>query len=381
MAQRPRNQSGNGEGFSRSTAEDVVFGNLELEGELGNGADDDNENELDLDDDQELDLDGDQDDDDPFDPGESELDDDGEPLRDLRVSHTGERQPKKEQKKPLPRRSEVTTDKNGNLVDKNGKIVARGGVQARLYQKAETRGRQLRDAQAQNTDLTSRLSRLAGIAKNLHTQVETYKGTEAKMKEFGLTPQKQLNAMQLFVDLETNPAQTIKRILTRAAQGGIDIAQLGAGGSGATDVKALSDMVKDIVSKEVGPLKERAQKTDATEQEQETKRRELAVIQQETAEFFQRNPRAEKYMPLFRKALAHPRYRVLSLPEIWAKILENLATRGDGRQRSRTPDTGRSIPRGRGAAPGGNSNLADPSRSYGDILTDVIRQHGVPERV
>lgn len=378
MAQRPRNQSGNGEGFDRSTAEDVVFSNLELGDELGGDTDDDNE--LDLDDDQGLDLDDDQSgDDDPLDPSQIDSDEDGEPLRDLRVSHTERRQ--KPEKKPLPRRSEVKPDGKGNLVNAKGEIVARGGAQARLYQKAERAKRDLSQTQAQVTDLTTRLNKLAGIARNLHTQVESYKGVEGKMKEFGLTPQKQLAAMQLFSDLENNPQQTIKRILTRAAANGINLAELGAGGSGGLDAKALADLVKGEVGKLIDPLKQRAERTDAQDQQREQARREQEAVQAEVDQFFDRNPKAVPYAPLFKKALADPRYQGWSLGEVWAKIVENLAARGDGRQRSRTPNTGRSIPRGRGAAPSGNSNVADPSMSYGDILKDVMRQHGAPERV
>jgi len=121
---------------------------------------------------------------------------------------------------------------------------------------------------------------------------------------------------------------------------------------------------------------------EAEKQKQQEAQRELDDTKADVAKFFQRNPRALPHLETFKRALADPRYQGVSLGEIWAKILQNLSARGNGRQRSRTPGSqGRSIPRGRGAAPGGNSTVADPNKSYGDILKDVIREVGVPERV
>lgn len=346
MAEPRQNQPGN---VSQSVAEDTVFENLGLDREELGIVDEPDDIEPDQDtgpDDQEPELD--------FDSG---------------VTHT--RDQEQQPKRPLPRRSEVKDDGKGNLVNAKGEIVARGGVQSRLYQKAERARRQLTDAQAESTELRSRLTRLATVAKQLNDQVTVNNGMNAKLQEFGVTPQEQITAMQLFVELRDKPQDAIRRILTRAAANGINVAEIGQ--NGGFDAKSLADLVRGEVSKIVDPLRQRS---DAQAQRERVEQERAQVNQRATEEvqaFFRRNPEAQPHAQVFARVLANPRYRDWSLGEIWARIMQNLPAGGG--QRSRTPGTG-SIPRGRGMPPGGNSKVADPNTSYDAIIKGVLAEAG-----
>lgn len=372
MARRPTNQSDGSGVVDRSTAESVVMDNfgsdeldtgddgvddLEDELELGDGGQDAGQPDLGDDDDEPGDAD------DPFNLSQYEEPDRGQPDR---VSHT---------KKSLPRRSEVKPDKRGNLLDKDGKIVARAGREARLYQGRERYKRQLSSAQSETTEVRGQLQKLAGVARTLYNENTAYKAQGEALKQFNLTPQKQLTALQLFAELESNPQQAIRRILTQAAARGINVQELG-NANGGTDVAALSDLIKREIGAAIDPLK----KTAAQQEQERQERQQLETQNQEAARevraFFGRNPEAKNYAQVFTRALNDPRYSGFSLGEIWAKILQNLPA-NRGRQRSRTPGTG-SLPRGRGMAPTGNSGIAHPTTSYDAIIDQSLAEAGRP---
>lgn len=385
MAPRRENQESGR--IDRGTANDVIGENLGIDlNELaGEDLSDDGDGDDELGSDQpDLGSQGDDGDDggddgfesdpnDPFDPSLGQ-----EPPE--RVSHTRDRREQQEPpKRPLPRRSEVKADKNGNLIGKDGKIVARAGREARLYQSRERARKDLSRAQTETTQVREQLRRLAGAARTLHTELETRKAADNRLKEFGISPQEQLTALQMFTELRDNPQAGIRRILARAAAQGVDLTQMGQNGNVGLDAKAIADLVRGEVGKVVEPLKARSDEQKQREEQEENRRKQEEEAAVEVRQFFQRNPEAVPYAPVFTKVLNNPAYAHLSLGEIYARILQhpNL-TRQQSRQRSRTPNNG--MPRGRGTAPSGNSRIADPGSSYEAILDTVLTEAGMPRQ-
>lgn len=292
-----------------------------------------------------------------------------------RLSQTRQRQ---QQPQPKPRgQPDVRRDKQGNIIDtKTGRVIARGGAQVRFYNQAQKARRELDQSRSDLTALQGKFRELGQIARQLHDQVRQNQAVERKFKDLGLSAEDQLNAMQMFVDLKTNPAQHIRRLLTRAATNGITIE--GLQNNGGLDAKALGDLIKDEVGKLVNPLRERS---DADEQRRtnEDKQRQLREsINEEVNTFFVRNPEAKRFLPVFMRLMGDPQYNQMSLREMWAEIRLHRALnprRGEGRGQ-RTLNS-RSIPNGRGSAPGGNSRVANPNESYDSIISGVLDEAGI----
>lgn len=285
-----------------------------------------------------------------------------------------QRQPKSAQR-PIPARAEVKPDAKGNLVDAAGKIVAKAGTEARLYQKGQHAQRALNAEQGRASDLQGRLGQAVQIGRDLHAEVQQFKAREAQLKEFGLTPEDQLEALRLFSGLRRDPATTIQSLLTRAAAKGIQLNNLGT--PGGIDVKSITELLKTEIATQLNPLKERnaQEETQRKEREQEDQRKQR--VTDEVNSFFAQNPDARDHLSVFENVLSDPRYSTMSLGEVWARIQLNL----ERRQRtqpvnSRTPSRG-SMLNGRRMPAAGNTEISSVNESYDSILKDILDQQGI----
>lgn len=288
-------------------------------------------------------------------------------------------QQQQQQQPQIPQSAGVRADARGNLVDpRNGQIVARAGKEARLYQAAVNTTRQFsqfrEQAQARVTDVSNRLNRAVQIATELNTRLEAVQARDQQVQRLGITPQEQMEAMQMVAMSKTNPIQALKTILTRAAANGIDLQQLGIQGTGG--MAALADVLRTEIDQRMQPLKQRTEAEQRQEQQRTQQERERQDAQSHVAGFFSQNPEAKQFLPAFDAVLQkHPG---TSLGEIWASIKMNLMQRqmmqsqGDGGRTRR-----RGAPNGRSHLPSApRSMMAPVNQTYDQIARDVMDEYG-----
>jgi len=294
------------------------------------------------------------------------------------------REPKQKQQPPqqqqrLPASAEVRPDAKGNLVDARGNVVARAGKEARFYQQAANASRQLQSVQAQAaahvSDLTNRLQRAVEIGKEVYSRFETLQAQNAQMTKLGISPQEQLEAMQLVAMSKSNPVQALKTLLTRAAANGIDLSELGL--NGGTDMKSLADMLRGEIQQQMQPLRQRTEAEQRQQQQQREQEQAFNGAKVHVAQFFAQNPDAKPYLPVLDSVLQ--RYPQMSLGEIWAKLQLHLAQRqmrGPAPE-DRTRQRG-AFPTGRGRLPArAKSQMADVNLSYEQIARQVMSDAGM----
>lgn len=376
MAARDPNQLNN------SAAESLVFDNLGLtQDDLGVG--DEGSDDLDLDEGE---------------GGDDQLDD-------LSVSHTeqdrqqqqrGPDQRQQQQKQQPPRQdqqrqqqfrpqAEVKPDGKGNLVNtQTGQIVARAGAEARLYQNAHTARQQADGYRRQVEETEGRLKRAIELGQQMHNELTKYQGRDQQLQAIGVKPEHFLSALELWKNIQTSPAETIKKLLTQAAANGINIAELGTPGGGQPfDLQALMSTIKDEINRNMHPLNERSRAEAAERQQQQEQERIQNEANATTSKFFNENPEAREYIPVFQELMKHPQHSQMTLGEMWARIqlnlLRNPPRNGNGQERNRQNRRNSSLPSGRGSPQSGNSEMADIGTSYDQIIKDVLNEGGIKQ--
>jgi len=378
------------EAASNDDAISTVFDNLNLDPkEFGMGGGDDDEIENDLgdtegDDDAGGDDKGPEDfssDDD--DDGDDEVvshnkdDEDDEPSRGQDDELGDQRQ---EDNQFLPR---AKIDKKGNVRDKNGKILAPAGVAARLYRKAYRAERTAQHLHRNATDLGNRLKKAIEIGTAAFDRLEALErdGTGIPAaRDLGLSNSEQLEALQMFHLGKTNPTDLLKKILTRAAVSGIDVKNLGL--QGGIDAKALTETILTELRKDLKPVREltESQKRQQDDAAALTQRQEAVTA--ELTDFFNANPGAQKFLPVFRKVYSNPAFAKMPISEAWARIQLNFMRRSQQRpnpQNQRRRPNGQRRGGGRGGDEQPRSVMADLDKSYDQLLREVMTEH-MPRR-
>lgn len=285
-----------------------------------------------------------------------------------RVSHTESR---------LPQGAEVKPDGKGNLVNAQGQIVARAGKEARLYQDLHKARSQSQSYERQVADVNTRLQKAVEIGRGFHQELTSLKAHQESIKQFGLDQGEHLTALRLFKELRDNPQSAIKNILTRAATNGINVAELGLA-PGGIDSKSLLDMIRQEIGTAVNPLRERTEAENrqrAQLQQQEARR---AEINTEVAGFFDSNPDAREYLPVFTQTIQ--RFPGMTLGECWARIQLQLATNPPQRSTNSRGPNGRqrSLPNGRPAPMNnGGDDIAPVTETYDAIIQRAMREAGL----
>lgn len=301
--------------------------------------------------------------------GNEELDRGGSGNEDLdRMSQTTSRD---SERTGLPPTAEVHPDHKGNLVNEYGQIVARSGKEARLYQDLHKTKGQAQTLQGQLQDVSGRLRKAVEIGQGLHRELQQAKSQQDAVKQFGLEQGEVLTAFRLFKELRDNPKDALKNILTRAAANGINIQELGL--QGGIDPQSLVNMIKQEIGTAVNPLKERteAERRAIAQRQQEQTR--LGEIQSEVDGFFNQNPEAKEYLPVFTQTLKQ--YPGMTLGEVWARIQLHFAQNPQARRNQNSPR--RSLPQGRGQPMnGGTPDLAPVTDSYDAIVKDALTKAG-----
>jgi hypothetical protein len=174
--------------------------------------------------------------------------------------------------------------------------------------------------------------------------------------------------------LRDNPQAAIKNILTRAATNGINVAELGL--SGGVDPKSLVDVIRQEIGNAVNPLKERTEADRRREQQTARDTEQRNKINGEIDSFFNSNPEAKQYLPVFTQTIKQ--FPDMSLGEAWARIQLHLATNPPkSGARSQNSSNGRSLPSGRQLPPQGNGELAPVSDSYEQIVRAALDGAGI----
>ena len=280
-----------------------------------------------------------------------------------RVTHTEPRQPFA--------RAPVKPDKQGNLRDAQGNIVARAGKEARLYTNAHNARVETQRVTAERDDLIQRLEKAVNIGQDIHRELENYKQRDEQVRQFGLEPHEHLDAVQLAAEAKRDPMGTIKKLLTRAAAGGIDLTQLGMQ-PGGIDAKSLMDMIRGEIAGHMKPVQDRAAQERAEQERKAEESRQAAELQTEVNTFFRNNPNARPYVQMFQEILKQPKFQNMSLGEIWARIQLNLVRAQQNRPQQPSLPNGRVRPM-EGSRRNSNSPVS-PDAEYADIIKDILNQ-------
>lgn len=313
----------------------------------------------------------------------------GRPVRRARDQFGREPQARRQQQQQqrqsqLPQSGQIKADARGNLVDGTGQIIARAGKEARLYQYGINATREYQKLQGTHRtvtgDLTNRLNRAVEIGNELNSRIEQYEARDTQVKQLGLSPADQLQAMQLAARARTDPIGTLKFLLTQAAANGIDVSQLGM--QGGADFKSIAEVIRNELQQGMAPLKQRTEQEKLQEQERNATTRERTEALGHVKAFFASNPDAQQFIPVFHGVLQnHPG---TSLDAIWARIQLNLE-----RQRTARPqgDGGRTrqrrgAPNGRGRLPEGQNNnsrgkMAPVTQTYEQVARSLFDELGI----
>lgn len=289
-----------------------------------------------------------------------------------RVTHT------EPEVRPLAAGAEVKPDKQGNLVNKEGKIIARAGREARLYQDAFKAKGSVRTLQGQVNEVSTRLKKAVEIGQGLHRDLVAARATNDAIKQLGVDQNEQLSAIRLFKDLRDNPKETLKKILTRAAANGITMDDLGT--ASGVDPKSLIDLVRETIGKELNPLKESTAAATRAKQEADQVAARHNEIQTHVVNFFDANPDAKPYLPVFQQTVQ--KFPGMTLGEIWARIqlhqVQNPQPRRNQNSQRGQNGARRSLPQGRNMpASNGQDDLAPVSDTYSDIVKAALDSAGI----
>lgn len=289
---------------------------------------------------------------------------------------------RQQQQDRIPPAAEVRTDGKGNLVDrKTGQIVARAGAEARMYQKLHRTTQAYGQLQASHTDTQNRLNRAVELGTQLFDKLKELQNQQGEVapQKFGLSNAEAIEAMNFAKEAKVDPVGTIKKLLTRAAAGGIDLSSIGLAG-GNFDPKSLMDLVRNQIDTAMNPLRERSQRETAQEQQQREANERAEETKRELNTFLSANPEAKEFLPIFAQVYAKPEYQHMSLGEVWSRIQLNLMRRqaqqpsnqrpANQQQQRRQPR----VPNGRQTPPnnGRDSELAPVSMSYEDIVRGIL---------
>lgn len=286
---------------------------------------------------------------------------------------------------PISELAEVRPDQFGNLIGPNGEIVARAGREARLYQRAANEGverikRTLAQEQYKHSKVYKDYQTLQGKMNELDSLLRTYEERDETIKNLGLNPEHQVEAMRLFKQLTSDYPGTLRKLLTQAASRGVDVAGMANQG---IDAKALTEALTEKFEAMIKPIRERTEAEKARESQDAEAAARQQELEGEVNDFFMQNQEAIPYANVFLTVLEQPQYNHMTLGEIWARIQLSMARRGtngqpdafaaNGNERNAQP---RMVPNGRAHPQAGNSEMAPVNQSYESILRDVIREAG-----
>lgn len=281
----------------------------------------------------------------------------------------------------VPATAEIRTDGKGNLVDrKTGQVVARAGAEARMYQKMHRTTQAYEQLQIQQKDTNERLTKAVEIGTQLFERLKEMQNNvgEFAPEKHGLTREELVEAIGFAKSGKTDPVGTIKKLLTRAAAGGIDLTQIGLAG-GNFDPKSLMDMVRQEIGNQMTPLRERTQRE--TEQERQTREanESLESSKKELNKFLGQNPEARQYLPVFQQVYSQPQFQHMSLGEVWSRLQLNLLRRAQAQQSQQRPanqsrNRNQRPPNGQSRPPVGSNKtaLAPVDMSYEDIVRGLL---------
>lgn len=292
------------------------------------------------------------------------------------------------QARPFAPQAEVKPDAKGNLVDNNGKIVAKAGPEARFYQDAYKAKQHAAMIEQRATraieDITSRLNQAIEIGTRAAERAKTLQDAGNVATKLGLSEQQHVEAVQFYKEGLDNPVQFLKKLLTRAAASGIDMTQLGLA-PGSVDPKSLMDQIKGLITEQMNPLKERSAQDAAQVAAKAKQDQEAATATANVKTFFDTNPDALPYLPVFTRIYQDARFANWDIERVWDRIQLNLLKGGADPAQQRDGDgqggpAHKRMPSGRRSSPSGSSDedaMAPVEQSYADILKGVMTDHGV----
>ena len=149
--------------------------------------------------------------------------------------------------------------------------------------------------------------------------------------------------------------------------------------TGGVDAKSLIELVRETIGKELNPLRESTAAATKARQDAEAATARQNEVQSQVKSFFDANPEAVPFLPVFTNAIQ--KYPGMSLGEIWARIeLHNLRNPQQRRNQNSQRPTGRqrSLPQGRNMpASNGHDDPAPVSDSYSDIVRAALDSAGI----
>lgn len=190
--------------------------------------------------------------------------------------------------KPGQQQAQIKEDKSparpGDLLDRDGKVLARAGGERRIYEKAvkDFAGRvqeQFNAVQTENNQLKQQQQQFQVV----QAELQGYKAADTVAQQYGLTPQDRHLAYRIIASLRSNPAETLKFLLTESAANGITIEDVTSG----LNVNAIGSLIDNKLKPVLDPIR-------AQQLQQQQDQQVYAEVQQEYTTFIQTYPDASK---------------------------------------------------------------------------------------
>lgn len=271
----------------------------------------------------------------------------------------------------------VKPDKKGNLVDpRTGKIIAPAGPARRFYERMVNSERRLGQMQIAENKRLGMMQEATHIIKHMQGQLDALNKQETIGKQLGLSPEEQTEFLQLAAKFKDNNTalDTVKYLLTKAAQRGIDIKSLGV--TGAFDIKALTDEI----AKKFEPLTQ-------TVQQQQNFQKAQNEVRTEIRNFLTTYPDAKDFLDVLSKMLQTPQFQGKSLEVAWLNLKNHLLERSRrAKQRNGRGPDGRKFSRPSGRSSPGivreeqdlrvDNSPVDVDTEYKEIVKQVMEDFG-----
>jgi hypothetical protein len=136
-------------------------------------------------------------------------------------------------------------------------------------------------------------------------------------------------------------------------------------------------MIRQEIGTAVNPLKQRTEAENRQRAEYARQQARSAEINTEVASFFDTNPDAKQYLPVFTQTIKQ--FPGMTLGECWARIQLQLTRNPPQRSKNSRGQNGqRSLPNGRPAPMnGGGDDIAPVTETYDAIIQRAMREAGL----
>lgn len=266
----------------------------------------------------------------------------------------------------------VSADKKGNLVDEKGKIIAPAGPARRFYEDKVKAERGLANAGQMITHQRTVMAQAGQAIQYMKDQLTHIQSTQDLPKQLGLNNDEYVEFLQLGAKFKTDPVNAVKYLLTRAAQRGIKLDELGAGGG--IDLSVITNDITKQIDQRLAPITNRFKEGETVERQQQQERMGLLELQSQGV--------PEEYLKVVYAMGQQAEFRGANPSERWLRLQNYLLRQRQQSPNGKNPNRARLSGQQRpGAERRGNvidDSPVDADVDFKDIVKAVIADHGLP---